>query len=85
VGVDVRSVKRWESGDAQPSGAAESVLAALEEMLRRDPSATDDLIALLAAAVTFGGLSYWLLQLLERMARTGEKPAASGRDPGFHG
>lgn len=65
VGVDTRTVTRWELGTARPTGASEAVLAALDEKLRKDPAGADELIAFLVGAVAFGGLAYLILKLLD--------------------
>lgn len=67
VGVDVRTVSRWETGAAKPTGAAEAVLNAVREKLKsaKSPDAANDLIAFIVGAVAIGGLAYLLVKLLD--------------------
>lgn len=65
MGVDARTVIRWESGTSRPTGAAEQVLNALREKLEKDPANSENIIAFVAGAVAIGGLAYLLLKLLE--------------------
>lgn len=37
IGVDTRSVRRWEAGEASPSGSSEGVLLGLEDAIRDVP------------------------------------------------
>ncbi len=65
VGVNTRTVHRWELGDAVPTGAASAVLLAVDEKLRKDPSQADEIIAFLVSASAIGGLAYVLIRLLD--------------------
>jgi hypothetical protein len=62
IGVDARTVLRWESGATVPTGAAERVLAALCVVLRED--ADGRIAEILRSAASVGGLSYLLVYLL---------------------
>jgi putative transcriptional regulator len=65
VGVDPRTVTRWEQGAARPTGASEAVLSAFEEKLRKDPDQAAELAELVGAAARVGGLAYLILKLLD--------------------
>lgn len=69
LGVDVRSVTRWESGSSKPSGAAEALLIGLKEKLNKDPSQADSVIGFIAGAVAVGGLAYLLIKLLDTLTK----------------
>ena len=73
MGVDTRSVTRWEQGVARPTGASEAVLSALQEKLQKDPADAERVIAFLVGAVAVGGLAYLLVKLLD------EVPDSPGR------
>lgn len=42
LGVEARTVARWENGTARPTGAAEAFLSGLREKLHKDPSQADE-------------------------------------------
>ncbi|MBI4438174.1 helix-turn-helix domain-containing protein [Candidatus Uhrbacteria bacterium] len=67
VGVDARTVTRWEAGIARPTGAAEAVLNGLREKLAKDPSTAKAVIAVLVGAAAVGGLAYLLVKLLDKI------------------
>jgi transcriptional regulator with XRE-family HTH domain len=72
VGVDPRSVIRWESGQGpSPKGSAEAVLDGIREKLDSDPRHAKKVIRLLSGAAAVGGLAYLLVKLLG---------SAAGRD-----
>jgi transcriptional regulator with XRE-family HTH domain len=64
-GVDQRTVYRWESGRARPSGAAEAVMNGLREKLGKDPDNSDFIIKLLIGAAAVGGLAFLIVKLLD--------------------
>ena len=72
LGVDVRSVSRWESGDGKPKGSAEAILTGLREKLQKDPRTGDRVLAILGAAVAVGGLAYLIVRLLDALTEEGE-------------
>lgn len=65
MGVDVRTVYRWENGTARPSGAVEAVMNGLREKLQKDPNASDAVIKFIVAAAAVGGLAYLIVKLLD--------------------
>jgi transcriptional regulator with XRE-family HTH domain len=74
VGVDVRSVLRWESGEGpRPKGSAAAVLSGIREKLEGDPRRAKKVIELLAGAAAVGGLAYLLVKLLGSAAERGEE------------
>lgn len=76
VGVDVRTVNRWEYDIAKPSGAPEAILNAFRERLTSDPGGAPALISYVKEAAGVGGLSYLLLKLLgDALPMSGSKPA----------
>ncbi|MEE9384662.1 MAG: hypothetical protein V3V08_14755 [Nannocystaceae bacterium] len=77
VGVDARTVMRWESTDGpRPKGSSAAVLTAIRERLEADPTGAPKLIQFLVGAAAVGGLAYILIKLLssftpqERRKRT---------------
>lgn len=73
LGVDARTVRRWESGDARPTGSADAVLCGIEESLDKDPRTAGKLVKLLAGAAAVGGLAYVLVKLFDHV-RGSEEP-----------
>lgn len=71
VGVDTRTIFRWEAGDVHPSGPAEGVLTGLREALRASPDTADEVVHFVVGAASIGGLAYLMLKLLESVPRTG--------------
>lgn len=75
VGVDVRSVIRWESSDGpRPKGSAEAVMTGIREKLEGDPRNAKKVIKLLTGAAAVGGLAYLLVKLLGSAAKAGSEP-----------
>jgi transcriptional regulator with XRE-family HTH domain len=69
LGVDARTVRRWESGDARPTGSAEAVMSGIAESLDKDPDFAGELVKVLVAAAAVGGLAYVLVKLIDRIRR----------------
>ena len=70
VGVDSRTVLRWESEDGpRPTGSAAAVLSGIFEQLEGDPKSAPRLIQVLAGAAAVGGLSYLLVKLFKKATR----------------
>jgi len=66
VGVDVRTVTRWETADGpRPTGAAEAILNGLNEKLTKDPDTADQVLKFVLGAVAVGGLAYLIVKLLD--------------------
>jgi DNA-binding transcriptional regulator YiaG len=81
LGVDARTVSRWELGTARPTGASEAILAAVQEKLHKDPEDADNVVAFVVAAAAVGGLAYLLIKLLDEVPRhpSARHPPAKGR------
>lgn len=69
VGVDTRTVFRWEAGEVSPTGPAQAVILALREKLRNDPKSADRVIQFVVEASAIGGLSYLLVRLLDGVTK----------------
>jgi hypothetical protein len=67
TGVDARTVRRWEAGQARPTGSAEAVMSGIEESLNKDPNFAGTLVALLVGAAAVGGLAYVLVKLIDHL------------------
>lgn len=75
LGVDVRSVLRWESSDGpRPKGSAQAVLNGIREQLEGDPRTAKKVIELLTGAAAVGGLAYLLVKLLGSVAKDDDEP-----------
>ena len=61
LGVDRRTVRRWESGESSPSGAPLRMLLVLEDALRSDPSLAERL----QSSIVRGGLAWILICAIE--------------------
>lgn len=67
LGVDVRSVNRWENGESRPTSSAEAILNGIKEKLESDPDSADQILRTIGAAVAIGGLAYLILKLLDEL------------------
>ena len=77
LGVDVRSVIRWESEDGpRPKGSAEAVMTGIREKLEGDPRNAKKVIKLLTGTAAVGGLAYLLVKLLGSAAKDDEPEEA---------
>jgi hypothetical protein len=65
LGVDARSVKRWEAGTTTPTGSAEAVMDGLCEALDRAYD-EDALVRFVTGASQVGGFAYLLVKLFEQ-------------------
>jgi len=66
LGVDNRTVSRWEDSSSEPSGTARAVLSAFREVLtRRHPDDAQIVRETLQSAAGVGGLGYLLVYLLD--------------------
>ena len=68
VGVELRSVRRWESGRSAPTGAALAVMTGIAEKLRRDPDSLRPLRVVFGEALELGGLAALVVRLLDEIA-----------------
>lgn len=66
LGVDARSVRRWEAGHGTPTGAALAVLNGLHQAVEveRRKGNLDELIRVVVTAAAVGGLAFLLYKLL---------------------
>ncbi|MDD5531099.1 MAG: type II toxin-antitoxin system MqsA family antitoxin [bacterium] len=69
LGVDVRSVNRWENGNFRPKGSAEAILSGIREKLDKDPDSSDKVVELIRSAVNMGGLAYLIFKLLDNITK----------------
>jgi len=67
LGVDTRTVARWEVGTASPTGTAEAVLAGLRESFAKAPSQAGQIAAIVAGAVALGGVAYLVVKLFDAL------------------
>jgi hypothetical protein len=80
VGVDQRTVTRWESDGPEPTGTAAQILEgwahALNHQSEPEKRATS-LSEIAVAAVAFGGLAYLLGRLLTELADNNQRAVAT--------
>ena len=69
LGVETRSVSRWETGTSRPTGSAEAILSGLKEKLDKDPDSFPQIRDLIAGAVGVGGLAYLIVKLLHMVTK----------------
>lgn len=67
LGVDPRTVQRWEAGEARPTGTAEAVMIGLRESLDKRPGAAPMLVRAIRDASAVGGLAYLIVRLFDRL------------------
>lgn len=67
LGVDVRSVMRWEKGLCAPTGTPEAILSGFKEKLEKSPKALPAIRDLVSGAVAVGGLAYLIVRLLDSL------------------
>jgi len=65
LGVDVRTVTRWETTGPFPAGPSAALLAAFRESLDRRPTQAQSIVQVLAGAAALGGLAYLVIKLLD--------------------
>lgn len=65
LGVSTRTVVRWETGVAQPTGASAAVLTAIRESLRARPTNATTLTQFIVRAADVGGLGGFIVRLLD--------------------
>ncbi|MFC2079493.1 helix-turn-helix domain-containing protein, partial [Candidatus Bipolaricaulota bacterium] len=68
LGVDSRTVYRWETGESSPKGSAEAVLLGIEEALKSQPDGLKDALASIGAMAAIGGLGFMIYKLIELLA-----------------
>jgi len=67
MGVDARTVRRWEAGKARPTGSADAVMTGIDESLNKDPDFAQTLAGILVGAAAVGGLAYVLVKLIDHL------------------
>ena len=72
VGADIRSVARWESARAKPSGGSRVVILVLAYFLEKRPENEVEVRDLLTRYARLGGLAYMLVDLIERVLTDGK-------------
>lgn len=70
LGVDVRTVYRWESGDSVPSGSAEAVLAGVNQALVSRSDKAASALSAIGAMAAAGGLAFLIYKLIELLAQS---------------
>jgi putative transcriptional regulator len=66
VGADARSVSRWESGTAKPSGSSLEVMNAIDATFKRNQDRASDVAGIVFGAMAVGGLGFLIVSLLEQ-------------------
>lgn len=65
LGVDTRSVNRWESGNSIIGSSAFCIISGINEFLIKNPDSKEKVINFINRCVSIGGLSYMILSLLD--------------------
>ncbi len=69
LGVDTRTVYRWEAGQSAPTGSAEAVLLGIEQALKAPPDGLTSALSALGAMAAIGGLGFMIYKLIELLAQ----------------
>lgn len=72
LGVDTRTVYRWENGESEPSGSAEAVLLGINQALKASPDGLTKALSAVGAIAAIGGLGFMIYKLIEMLAQAGE-------------
>lgn len=67
LGVDPRTIQRWEAAEARPTGTAEAVMVGLRESLDKHPEACSSLTRIICDASAVGGLAYLIVKLFDHV------------------
>lgn len=70
VGVDTRTVYRWENGESKPSGSAEAVLLGIDQALKAPPDGLTSALTAIGAMAAVGGLGFLIYKLIELLAKS---------------
>jgi len=73
LGVDARTVYRWESGESSPTGPAEAVLLGIDQALKAPPDGLTSALSALGAMAAIGGLGFMIYKLIEMLANPESK------------
>ena len=68
LGVDGRTVWRWENKKGKPTGAAVSVLNGIQQGLQENPSQAGAIAAALIGGVAVGGLAFLIFKMISDLA-----------------
>lgn len=66
LGVNTRSVFRWETGCSVPSGTTKAVMNAILTTLEQNPRISDSIVKFIHHETQFGGLSGLIQKLFMR-------------------
>jgi len=69
LGVDTRTVYRWEAGESTPTGPAEAVLLGIDQALKAPPDGLASALSALGAMAAIGGLGFMIYKLIELLAK----------------
>ena len=72
MGVDPRTVRRWVSGESEPTPSAWMIIHGLRESLDKDPTFAPQIVKFTADAVRVGGLSYLVVKLFDQIRERGD-------------
>lgn len=70
LGVDTRTIYRWENGESVPSGSAEAALLGINQALRTQPDGLTKALAAIGAMAAMGGLGFMIYKLIEFLGRS---------------
>ncbi|MFH1438429.1 MAG: helix-turn-helix domain-containing protein [Pseudomonadota bacterium] len=69
LGVETRSVSRWENGTSRPTGSADAILSGLKEKIEKDPGSFAQIRDLISGSVGVGGLAYLIVKMLDMITK----------------
>lgn len=71
LGVDVRTVYRWESGESIPTGSAEAVLVGVNQAIASSsPEKASSALSSIGAMAAVGGLAFLIYKLIELLTQS---------------
>ena len=71
LGVDLRTIYRWENGESEPSGPGEAVLNGIRQALQEQPDGLTAGLAVLGGMAAMGGLGFLVYKLIETLSKQG--------------
>ena len=69
LGVDARTVYRWEAGESSPTGPAEAVLLGIDQALKAPSDGLTSALSAIGAMAAIGGLGFMIYKLIELLAQ----------------